>query len=101
VGSIQVRKGLNGKERYRAQVRMVGSRSLSKTFETITKARQWIQRIEVQVRDGGAVISESKRHTLSELIDRYLLETLPHRKSHQGPLYTERRINFRFLRLRP
>ena len=63
---------------YRAKVRLKGYPAQSATFERLTDARRWVQDTETAIRDGRHFkTTEAKRHTLGELIDRYVREVMP------------------------
>jgi len=75
---IEERKDANGKKRYRAQIRMRGYPIQSATFERKTDAKKWAQDTESSIRDGRHFkTSEAKRHTVNEMIDRYMKSVLP------------------------
>ena len=72
---IQTRIGKNGKKTYTATIRIKGVTSQTETFDRLTDAKKWSQSIESSIRDGRHLGSfEAKRHTLAEVIDRYLLD---------------------------
>lgn len=78
MASIQKRKSKNGAETYRVRVRMRGFPCQTATFARITDARKWASKIETEIREGKYFnIAESRKHTLGELIDRYLDIELP------------------------
>ena len=67
---------------YRAKIRLSGYPVQSASFERLTDARKWVQQTETAIREGRHFkTTESKRHTLAELIDRYIREVLPTKKS--------------------
>ena len=67
---------------YRAKIRLKGYPIQSASFERLTDARKWVQQTESAIREGRHFkTTESKRHTLAELIDRYIREVLPTKKS--------------------
>ena len=75
---IQERTDSKGKTRYRVQVRLKGHPTLSATFRLKTKAKLYVQQIESAIRDGRHFKAiEAKRHTLNQLIDRYLSHVAP------------------------
>ncbi len=81
---IQERKDKNGKTRYRVQVRLKGYPPQTATFERLTDARKWVQNTESALREGRYFkISESKKHTMGDLIDRYMLNVLPQKKKSE------------------
>ncbi len=78
MASIQERKTDDGRTRYRAQVRLRGAPALSASFDRKTDAKRWAQQTEAAIREGRHFkSSEAKRHTLAELIDRYIGNVLP------------------------
>ncbi len=75
---IQERKTDDGKIHYRVQVRLKGFPTQSATFERKTDAKKWAQQTETAIREGRHFkFVEAKRHTLGELVDRYLRDVLP------------------------
>ena len=71
--NIQQRKTQDGKVSYRVQVRLKGYPPQTATFDRKTDAKRWAQSTESAIRDGRYFpTSEARRHTLSELIERYL-----------------------------
>ncbi len=81
---IEKRTGGDGKANYRVKVRLKGYPSQSATFERITDAKKWAQDTESAIRDGRHFkSSQAKRHTLGELIDRYIKDVLPNKTSNK------------------
>ncbi len=75
---IQERKSADGKIKYRALVRLKGFPPQSATFERKTDAKKWAQDTESAIRDGRYFkTAEAKKHTVSELIERYSTKVLP------------------------
>ena len=75
---IEARKNKEGKTRYRVQIKLKGYPAQSETFGRKTDAKQWAQDTESAIRDGRHFkTSEAKRHTVSEMIDRYIKSVLP------------------------
>lgn len=75
---IQERIGKSGKITYKAQVRLRGHPPQYETFDRKTDAKMWIEKVKTDIREGRIFkTSESKKHTLGEMIDRYILEVLP------------------------
>ncbi|HEY6336331.1 MAG TPA: site-specific integrase, partial [Alphaproteobacteria bacterium] len=78
---IQARKSSNGRTKYRAQVRLKGHPIQCATFERKTDARRWVQQIESAIREGRHFkTSEAKRHSVADLIDRYIETVLPRKE---------------------
>jgi integrase len=72
--------GKSGSVRYRVIVRLRGCPVQSATFTRKTDAKRWAAKIETELRErrhfGSA---EAKKHTLAELIDRYLRDSFQHK----------------------
>lgn len=78
MASIESRKDKNGVTHFRVKVRLKGHPVESGSFKRLTDARRWAQSTEAAIRDGRYFkTSEAKRHTLSDLADRYVKEVLP------------------------
>lgn len=78
MATIEKRQTKDGKVHFRAKVRLRGYPSQSRTFERKTDAKRWIQQMESAMRDGRHFKNiESRKHTLSELIERYIKQVLP------------------------
>ena len=71
-----------GPYQWQAQVRKKGQPLQTKTFETRALAEQWARAIEVEI-DKGVFVSraEAESTTLKELLERYLAEVTPLKKS--------------------
>ncbi len=82
MASIEQRSNSKGEVSYRAKVRLKGYPPQSATFKRKTDAKNWISDTESAIRNGRYFQgSESKKHTLSELIDRYIENVLPDKSS--------------------
>ncbi len=77
------RKGPNGKRVWQAKIRRRGYPRQSGTFDSKAKAETWARQIESEM-DRGAFISRSEAEgtTLSEALDRYLIEVSSQKKGH-------------------
>lgn len=83
MANIQERKTQDGKTTYRVQVRLKGYPAQTATFSRITDARKWIQQVESAIRDGRHFkTAEAKKHTLGEMVDRYIREGIPDKKKN-------------------
>jgi integrase len=86
MASIQKRTAKDGSTSYRVLVRLKGYPPQSATFPRRTDAKRWAQDTESAIREGRHFkTAEAKRHTLADLIDRYIRDVLPRppRKSRQ------------------
>ncbi len=73
---FEKRTSKNGEVSYRAKVRLKGRPACSKTFRRLTDAKRWAKKTETEIEE-GSYLSNARKHTLSELIDRYLEDILP------------------------
>ena len=101
MATIIRRPGKNGQTSYRAQVRRKGAPPLSATFTKLSDARKWVQVTEAAIVEGRHLpTTEAKRHTLADLIDRYIADILPHkgassiRKQTQQLLWWKARLGY-------
>ena len=79
---IQERTDSKGSLRYRVQIRLKGHPTQSATFQRKTDAKRWAQQTETAICEGRHFKAiEAKRHTLNQLIDRYLRDVAPALKS--------------------
>ena len=79
---IQKREKKNGKPTYTALIRVKGYPTMSATFDRLTDAKIWANEKETAMKKGKHIKdAEAKKHTLAELIDRYIEFELPKRKS--------------------
>ncbi len=75
MATIETRRNTDGTTGYRAKVRLKGFPSESATFERKTDAKEWAKQTEASMRQGRHFkTAEAKKHTVGELIDRYLRE---------------------------
>lgn len=78
MASIEKRTSRDGKTTYRVKVRLKGQPTQTASFERKTDANKWAQDTESAIRDGRHFkTTEAKRHTLAELIERYIKDVLP------------------------
>ena len=90
MASIQERRTETGKVSYRVQVRLKGHPIERATFARKTDAQKWAQATEAAIRERRYFkTSEARKHTVEELIDRYLSKVereAPHRIRDQYPM---------------
>jgi integrase len=85
MGSIREVPQKNGGFSYHAEVRIKGSRPQRASFRTRTLAKKWVQDVESAIRDGRHFrTAEAKRHTVAELIDRFISEWLPKYEKYEA-----------------
>jgi len=78
MATIQKRKQKDGTTAFHVRIRKRGCPLQCGTFSNISKAKEFIQRIEASMTEGRYLKTvEAKKHTLGELIDRYLRDVLP------------------------
>lgn len=77
---IQERKNSDGKTKYRVLIRLKGQPPQSATFDRKSDAKKWAQDTESAIRNGRHFKqAEAKKHTLADMIDRYVEQVLPHK----------------------
>ncbi len=78
MASINKNTADNGKVSYRVRVRLKGYPLQTATFDRLTDARKWAASTETAIREGRHFkTAESKKHTLTDLIERYVKDVLP------------------------
>jgi integrase len=81
---IEKRKTKDGKEQYRVKIRLRGFPPQTATFTRAADAKRWAQQTEAAIREGRHFkTTEAKKHTLGQLIDRYIRDVLPQKKKSQ------------------
>ncbi|NGX26160.1 MAG: Tyrosine recombinase XerC [Chlamydiae bacterium] len=75
MGYIRQRNIKDGTTRFQAEIRLKGHKTITATFNRKTDAKNWIQKVESEIRCGRhQLYSDSKRRTLKEAIERYFKE---------------------------
>jgi integrase len=78
MATIEKRITDNGETSYRVKIRLKGYPVQTATFKRLTDARKWTQDTESAIREGRHFkTSEAKKHTLADLVDRYIKDVLP------------------------
>jgi integrase len=78
MATIDTRVGPGGKVTYRARTRLKGYPQQTASFPRKTDARKWATGVEAALREGRYLTTnEAKRHTLTELVERYERDILP------------------------
>lgn len=74
--------------KYRVRIRIKGYPTMTATFDKLTLANQWIAENESIMKAGKHLTDyAAKKHTLEELINRYIEIELPKRKEHDHKKY--------------
>ena len=83
MASIEKRIAGN-KTTYRVKVRLKGYPTQTATFDRLTDAKKWTTATESAIREGRHFkTAESKKHTLADLVERYIKDTLPTKSKTQ------------------
>jgi integrase len=84
MATIEKRTAADGAITYRAKVRLRGHPVQTGTFERLTDAKKWTTATESAIREGRHFkTTEAKRHTLADVIDRYIVDVIPTKRD--GP----------------
>jgi integrase len=85
MASIQKRHTATGIPSYRVSIRLKGHPMQNATFASKTDAKKWAQATEAAIKEGRHFkTTEAKKHTLAELIDRYIKDVLPTKPKQAG-----------------
>lgn len=74
-----IRKLKSGK--YHVEVRIKGHQPVRATFDRLTDAKTWANKIESDIHLGKHLNLKAKKYTVNQLIDKYIDEELPKRNS--------------------
>lgn len=78
MANIQERTSKSGKTTYKVVVRLKGYPTQTATFDRKTDAKKWAQHTESAIRERRHFKTvEAKKHTLADLIDKYIKNILP------------------------
>jgi len=78
MATIEKRTTESGETSYRVKIRLKGYPAQTATFKRLTDAKKWIQDTESAIREGRHFkTAEAKKHTLADLVDRYIKDVLP------------------------
>ncbi|NOT10992.1 MAG: site-specific integrase [Methylococcaceae bacterium] len=78
MANIRTRTDKSGKTYHTVQIRLKGYPPQTASFNRLTDARKWAQLTEAAIKEGRHFkTTEAKKHTVSDLIDRYVAEVLP------------------------
>ncbi len=82
MATISRRVSKNGKTSYQAKIRLKGHPAYSASFSRLTDAKLWVAKTEVAIRtETYSLTNEAQKHTLAELIDRYLGSSFSEKKT--------------------
>jgi hypothetical protein len=82
MANFEKRTNDNGEPSYRVKIRLKGYPAQTATFKRLTDAKKWAATTESAIREGRHFkTTEAKKHTLGDLIDRYIKDVLPGKKS--------------------
>src|SRR5215510_16376219 len=86
MATIVRRTGKDGHTAYLVRVRRKGAPPQTATFQKLSDAKKWAQITEGAVLEGRHFqTSKAKKHTLADLIDRYIREVLPQKRPSTVP----------------
>lgn len=92
MATIEKRQDSTGTTTYRAKVRIKGYPAQSATFDRLSKAKEWAKITEAAIKEGRHFkTAEAKRHTLADMIDRYIRSVLP-QKSASSQTHQEQQL---------
>ena len=78
MANIRTRTDKDGKTYHTVQIRLKGYPPQVASFDRITDAKKWASSTESAIREGRHFkTSEAKKHTVADLIDRYIKDVLP------------------------
>ena len=84
MANVERRKSKSGKISYRVKIRLQGYPTQSATFDRKVDADDWARETEAKIRAGRHLPNnEAKKHTLSDLIDRYIKTEISEKKSRR------------------
>lgn len=81
---IYTRTDSTGKTRNQVKVRLQGHPEASETFDRLTDAKRWQDATKTAIRERRYFKTlEAQKHTLADLIDRYVEDVLPTKGSQR------------------
>ncbi len=85
MATIEKRITESGEASYRVKIRLKSYPTQTATFKRLTDAKKWVQNTESAIREGRHFkTSEAKKHTLADLVDRYIKDVLPSKTDKFG-----------------
>lgn len=85
MANIKERLAKDGTKRFTCDIQLKGYPPQRATFKRLTDAKKWIQDTESAIREGRHFKTiEAKKHTLADLVDRYIKDVLPTKPKQQA-----------------
>ena len=85
MANIKERLAKDGTKRFTCDIRLKGYPPQRATFKRKTDASKWVQDTESAIREGRHFkTTQGKKHTLADLIDRYIKDVLPTKPKQQA-----------------
>jgi integrase len=85
MANFETRETQDGKTSYRVKIRLKGYPPQTATFQRLTDAKKWAAATESAIREGRHFkTAEAKKHTLADLVDRYIKDVLPGKTTKLG-----------------
>ena len=72
---------------YRVLIRRVGFTPVCKTFITLKTARQFAKECEVNIDNHSLIYKPNEKHSLKDIVYRYMEEVVPYKKSSKPETY--------------
>jgi len=80
----QIERRNNG---YRVRIRRLGFTPISKTFTLLKSARQFAKECEVNLDNHSLIYKPNEKHSLKDIVHRYMEEVVPYKKSSRSETY--------------
>jgi len=103
MAAINVHQAKDGTKTYRVRVRRKGEPTQTASFSSLKDARQWATMMEGEIIAGRHFPTSKPKHTLSELLDRYVQEIMPRKtletqRSHRAAVkFWQKRLGHKLL----
>ena len=83
---IETRVGKSGNKSFRARLRLKGYPEQSKSFKHKADARAWLIETESRLTNGENLPTDGKKKTVTDLIQRFIGHSLPHKPNNKEQL---------------
>jgi len=77
MATINVHQAKDGTKTFRVRIRRQGEPTQTASFPSLKDARKWATMMEGEIIAGKHFPASKPKHTLSELLDRYVQEIMP------------------------